>query len=150
MSRMKNSLSDFEKSDRSCLLRLGLKANACFSLFSALILFCAAVPISTTIGGIHANDLRIVSVGLLIYCVFLWKTSQRERITGLNAWPFVILDLGWVLGSASVIALADLTVTGKWVVGVLAEIVLAFAVVQLVGILRLKPPRDRGASSPLG
>jgi hypothetical protein len=147
---MKNSLSVFEKSDRSCLLRCALKTNACFSLLSALIFLCAARPISTTIGGIHANDLRNVSIGLLLYCVFLWKTSQREPITGLNAWPFVILDLGWVLGSAAAIVLADLTVTGKWVVGLVADFVLAFAVAQLFGILRLKTPPDRAPPPPLG
>ena len=150
MPYMKHRRPDLEKPDRSCLLRFALKANACFSLLSALIFLCAAGPISTTIGGIHANDLRHMSFGLLLYCVFLWKTSQRERITCLNAWPFVVLDLGWVLGSAAAIVLADLTVTGKWVVGVLADLVLAFAVAQLWGILRLKTRADRAATMPLG
>ena len=147
---MKNTIPDLEKPDVSCLLRCALKANAGFSLLSALILLCAASPISAAIGAIHANDLRNVSVALLLYCVFLWKTSQRDRITGLNAWPFVVLDFGWVLGSAAAIVLADLTVTGKWVVGVLADFVLAFAVAQLVGILRLKTRPDPAATMPLG
>jgi hypothetical protein len=147
---MKNNLVDFEKADQSTLLRCSLKANACFSLLSALTLLSAAGPISTKIGSVHASDLRNVSVALLIYCAFLWRTSKRERITGINAWPFVILDLGWVLGSAAAILLANLTVTGKWVVGLIADFVLAFAVAQLFGILRLKAGPDRVATTPLG
>jgi hypothetical protein len=144
---MKNSLSEGERND--CLLRCGLKANACFSLLSALILLFASVPISEKIGGIHAYDLRYLSFGLLLYCIFLWKTAHRDRITALNAWPFVILDLGWVLGSAAVIFCADLTVMGKWVVGLLADVVLVLAIAQLVGILRLKAHRDRAAATPI-
>jgi hypothetical protein len=150
MSYKKTTLPGVEKPDCSCLLRCALKANACFSLLSALILLCAAAPISTTIGGIRSGDLRNVSVALLLYCVFLWKTSQRAIITGLSAWPFVVLDLGWVLGSGAAIAFADLTVTGKWVVGITADFVLAFAVAQLVGILRLKTRPDREATLPIG
>src|SRR6516165_9183605 len=109
---MKNDSSECDRSDGSCLLRCALKANASFSLLSALILFFASAPIAAKIGGIHAHDLRNVSVGLLVYCIFLWKTAQRERITAPNAWPFVVLDLGWVAASTAVIVWGDLTVMG--------------------------------------
>jgi len=147
---MKNSLCDLERADRSCLLRCSLKANACFSLLCAFILLGAAGPISTTIGGIRGSDLRIVSIALLFYCAFLWKTARRERISATTAWPFVILDLGWVLGSGAAILLANLTVTGKWVVALVADFVLAFALAQLLGILRLKPNRNRATTTPVG
>jgi len=64
--------------------------------------------------------------------------------------PFVILDLGWVLGSGAAILLANLTVTGKWVVALVADFVLAFALAQLLGILRLKPNRNRATTTPVG
>ena len=146
VNAMKTNLSECERNDRSCLLRRALTTNACFSLLSALILLFASVQISTKIGGIHANNLRSLGIGLLIYCVFLWKTAQRERITSANAWPFVLLDLGWVVASAVAIFRGDLTVMGKWVVGVVADVVLAFAIAQFVGILRLKTDRDRVTS----
>ena len=144
---MKNDSSECDRSDGSCLLRCALKANASFSLLSALILLFASAPIAAKIGGVHAHDLRNVSVGLLVYCIFLWKTARRERVTALNAWPFVILDLGWVAASAVVIVWGDLTAMGRWVVGVLADIVLAFAIAQFVGILRLKTHPGRTAAT---
>ena len=146
---MKNSLCDLQKANRSCLLRCSLKANACFSLLCACILLGAAGPISRTIGGIRESDLRIVSTALLVYCAFLWKTARREQISALNVWPFVILDLGWVLGSGGAILLANLTVTGKWVVGLVADLVLVFALAQLFGILRHKANPDRAATTPV-
>jgi hypothetical protein len=138
VNAMKTAFSECQRNDRSCLLRCALKANACFSLLSALILLFASVQISAKIGGIHANNLRNLGIGLLLYCVFLCKTARRERITSPNAWPFVLLDVAWVVASAVVILLGDLTIIGKWVVGVVADVVLAFAIMQVVGILRLK------------
>jgi hypothetical protein len=57
--------------------------------------------------------------------------------------------LGWVFGSAAVIFFVDLTVAGKWAVGVIGDFVLAFAIAQLIGILGLKAGPIQAATTPV-
>jgi hypothetical protein len=50
----------------------------------------------------------------------------------------VLMDLAWVLASSVLIFIVPFSTEGKWVVGVVAELVLVFAVLQFVGIRRIE------------
>jgi hypothetical protein len=48
------------------------------------------------------------------------------------------MDAVWVIGSYVLIVVVPFSVGGKWVVALVAELVLAFAVVQWLGIRRIR------------
>jgi hypothetical protein len=59
-------------------------------------------------------------------------------------WMAVLMDLAWVLGSYVLIFVVPFSTEGKWVVGVVAELVLVFAVLQFVGIRRIQKNEQFG------
>jgi hypothetical protein len=50
----------------------------------------------------------------------------------------VIMDAVWVMSSYVLIFVVPFSVGGKWVVALVAELVLAFAIVQWLGIRKIR------------
>jgi hypothetical protein len=48
------------------------------------------------------------------------------------------MDLAWVIGSYPLLLIVPLSTGGKWVVGIVAEVVMIFAIAQWVGIRRIR------------
>jgi hypothetical protein len=122
----------------SSLLKRALRANGIFCTTSGLIIALAASPLAAFLGEIPPLALVIVGVGLIPYGVFLLWTTQPETVSR-NIGVFAVTgDLLWVIGSI-IILLAGwpaLTVAGKWTVGLIAEVVAAFAAVQIYALWR--------------
>jgi len=92
--------------------------------------------------GISKNiGLALLGLGLLVFAGTLVINARRQQVKTSDAWIAVVLDLAWVLGSYVLIFVAPFTTEGKWVVGVVAELVLLFAILQFVGIRRIKSER---------
>ena len=64
--------------------------------------------------------------------------ARKQQVKKSDAWIAVLMDVAWVLGSYILIFIVPFSTEGKWVVGVVAELVLAFAVLQFVGIRRIQ------------
>ncbi len=81
-----------------------------------------------------------LGVVLLLYAADLTWITSRPSLDVRFGWMAVILDVAWVVGSAIVLltdALA-MTTAGNWLVAIIADVVLVFAVVQWLGIRRLR------------
>ena len=63
---------------------------------------------------------------------------SRARIKITDAWIAVIMDTIWVVASFVLIFVVPFSVGGKWVVALVAELVLAFAILQWLGIRRVR------------
>lgn len=121
------------------LLRGALRSNAIFSAVSGIVMVLGAGPMTTFLGIAEAGPLRLIGAGLFIWAAFaVYVAAQRPPSRGL-VWLIIGGDLLWVVGSVLLIALDPLALTtgGKWLVALLADIVLLFAIVQFVGLRRL-------------
>lgn len=83
-------------------------------------------------------NLLILGVGLIVFAVTLVINARKQPVKKSDAWVAVLMDLAWVAGSYVLIFLVPFSPKGKWVVGIVAELVLLFAVLQYVGIRRIQ------------
>lgn len=121
------------------LLRTALRGNGLFSAVSGAVLVIASRPLAETIGFPWPNALFILGIILLLYALDLFWFTSRETLNMTFAWVAIILDVAWVIGSIALL-LADplgFTVAGKWFIGLIAEAVALFALVQWLGVRRL-------------
>lgn len=125
--------------DRSTLLRRALQGNAVFSSLSAIGSFAGAGWLSTHIGA-PISVLIALGAGLLAYAAWLLFQATRPQLDRRAAWAAIIADELWVIASAVLVLTGwpDLTTTGGWVVGIVALLVADFAVLQYVGLRRLR------------
>ncbi len=131
----------------SKLLRRTLQANAAFSALSGIILIFGANILSLLLGVNMPSLLIGLGVALLIYAVGLFLSARRESIKLQEAWLAVILDGAWVIGSVILIFIDALSTTGNWLIALVAQIVLIFAVLQFFGIRRLQQQKPAQATT---
>jgi hypothetical protein len=92
-------------------------------------------------------SLAILGVGLLVFAVTLVINARRQQVKTSDAWIVVLMDLAWVLGSYVLIFVVPFSIEGKWVVGVVAELVSVFALLQFIDIRRIQKNRSSGNCS---
>jgi hypothetical protein len=77
---------------------------------------------------------------LVLACLFLrpsWCSSPEK--TQSNCWtPGFILDAAWVIGSYPLLFVVPFSTSGKWIVGIVAEVVMVVALMQWLGIRRIR------------
>ena len=127
-------------SSKSSLLNKALLGNTIFSTISGLLFVFDAVPIAKFLGLPSPIILRILGVGLLLFAFHVYKTAAAKPIDIPAAMSIVVGDLLWVVGSVGLIftSLVALTTGGKWALAIVADIVLAFAIVQYVGVQKVR------------
>ncbi len=122
----------------SMLLRRVLQANAVFSTISGLALIGGAKPLSGLIGIDYWWILVVIGVVLLAFAVGLVLNSRRDIIIEKEVVQAIVSDGVWVLGSAIVAFIGVLTTAGIWIVASVALVVFAFALLQGIGLRRLR------------
>lgn len=120
------------------LLKKALAGNALFSVVSGVAILFANRWLVKFLGLPAKASLAIVGVSLVVYAVILWFNARRRKIRITDAWIAVVMDAVWVLGSSVLIFVVPFSSGGKWVVALVAELVLAFAIVQWLGIRRIR------------
>jgi hypothetical protein len=115
------------------LLRTTLVINGVSTALCGLALLLAPGALAELLGVSPPSLVAAVGAGLVVYAAGLFWTARRP-IPGAAAWAAVILDFGWVLGSVALVELGILTNPGTGLVVLVAAAVLAFAVLQLVGL----------------
>ena len=130
-------MENFSK-ERQQLLRMALMGNALFSTISGLILVLAGQWLVRLLGLPQAVNLITMGTSLLVFAVSVLVFARKKPIKLLDAWIVVILDLAWVIGSYPLLFVVPFSTTGKWIVGIVAEVVLLFALVQWLGIRRIR------------
>jgi hypothetical protein len=126
------------------LLKKALAGNAVFSVVSGVAILFANRWLVKFLGLPAKASLAIVGVSLIVYAVILWVNARRAKIKIIDAWAAVIMDAVWVVGSYTLILAVPFSVGGKWVVGLVAEVVLAFAMAQWLGIRRVQKSEQYG------
>ncbi len=124
--------------ERQQLLRMALMGNALFSTISALTLILAGQWVVRLLGLPEAVNLLTMGISLLVFAVTLVVFARKKPIKVSDAWIAVVLDLAWVIGSYPLLFVVPFSTTGKWIVGIVAEVVLLFALMQWLGIRRIR------------
>lgn len=124
--------------ERQGLLKKALAGNAVFSVVSGVAILFANRWLVKFLGLPEDVSLAILGVGLIVYAAILWFNARRPKIKITDAWIAVIMDAIWVIGSYVLIFVVPFSVGGKWVVALVAELVLTFAVVQWLGIRKIR------------
>ena len=73
-----------------------------------------------------------------MFAAILMLFARKKPIKLLDAWIAVILDAVWVIGSYPLLLVVPFSTSGKWVVGIVAEVVMVFALLQWLGIRRIR------------
>ena len=123
--------------DRACFLRRALMGNALFSILSGLTILFAQGWVLRILGLSSKVSLLILGVALLGFAATLVINARKQQVKLSDAWIAVWMDVAWVIGSYVLIFIVPFSTEGKWVVGVVAELVFLFAVLQFVGIRRI-------------
>jgi len=130
-------MENFSK-ERQQLLRMALMGNALFSTISGLALILAGQRVVRLLGLPKAVNLLTMGIGLLAFAVTLVIFARKNPIKVSDTWIAILLDLAWVIGSYPLLFVVPFSTTGKWIVGMVAEVVMLFALVQWLGIRRIR------------
>ena len=141
MNESMSSGSHRSGSEFSPLLRNSLRANAAFSATCGLVLLSASDSLASLFGVPNPLLLAALGANLVGFATALVFLASRETIRRSLAMAVVWLDLGWVVGSVPVLLAAGLTSAGNWLVLIVMDVVLLFAVLQYLGIRRMVAPR---------
>jgi len=124
--------------DRTSFLRRSLQLDGIASGLCGVLLLAAASPISALMGLADPSIARLLGAFLMIYAAALLYNAARATISRREAVAAVVLNAGWVLGSALVILAGPLTPVGNLAVAAVAAAVVLFAVMEIVGLRRLR------------
>ncbi len=124
--------------ERQSLLKKALTGNALFSAVSGVTILCANRWLVKFLGLPESVGLAIVGVSLIVFAAILWLNARRPKIKVTDAWVAVIMDAAWVVGSYVLMFAVPFSIGGKWMVALVAELVTAFAILQWLGIRRIR------------
>lgn len=122
-------------------LRHALQANALFSLICGLAFVVASGVIARFLGAnIPSIVVLIVGLGLLPFGYMVYRVAAQSPLQPHQARMVTIMDVSWVIGSILLLVLGWglFTVGGRWLIGLQAEAVATFAVLQTIGLRRMK------------
>lgn len=122
-------------------LRRALQSNAFFSLLTGLAFIVAAGPIARFLGAnVPSAIVLAVGMSLLPFGYGVYRVAAQPEIVPRHAGIITIMDITWVIGSYLLLVLAwdSFSVAGRWFVGLQAEAVFIFAVLQFIGLRRLQ------------
>jgi hypothetical protein len=122
------------------LLRRVLQANMVFSGLSGLLLAIGAGPLSRWLGTPAAWMLMVIGFGLLGFAWQLFQTAKQSPIDLRQANAILFMDIAWVIGSALLLfsSWVPFTTVGWWAVLLVADVVALFAILEYVGIRRVR------------
>jgi len=124
--------------ERQGLLKKALTGNAVFSIVSGVAILFANRWLVKFLGLPEKVSLATLGISLIVFAGLLWVNARRSRIKISDAWVAVIMDSAWVVGSYTLIFVVPFSAGGKWIVALVAELVLAFAIVQWMGIRKIR------------
>jgi hypothetical protein len=121
-------------------LRRVLQANMVFSGLSGLLLAVGASPLSRWLGIPAAWLLVVIGIGLMGFAWQLFQTARQSPIDLRQAHAILFMDIAWVVGSALLLftGWVSFTPAGGWAVLLVADAVAAFAILEYVGIRRVR------------
>jgi len=124
------------------LLRTALRANAAFSMASGFTLLFFADFFQKLLGldYVALAVLQLIGASLIGFSIALALLSLRRRVRAAWIHGIIALDGLWVIGSIALILAQVFSEAGGMVVGLVAFVVLTFALLQYAG---LRPPGEQ-------
>jgi hypothetical protein len=121
-------------------LRRVLLGNAAFGVVSGLVCLLWAQPLATALGLAPPWIVTGLGVGLLLFAAELAWIALRAPENRRVVTTIFALDVAWVVASVIVLfsSWAPPTPVGTWVVVIVADIVAVFAVLEFIGLRRLR------------
>lgn len=113
-----------------------LRANGIFSGVFGLAFLLFPGTFSEWLGIPSVSGLMMAGGMLIVWEVFVFQLVRSEKVSPTLLWIVILGDLVWVLGSVGLLlgGWLPLTAAGKWFIAIVADIVLAFAILQFVGL----------------
>lgn len=142
-------MSAIMNNDLQGFLRNALRGNAAFSSVTGLLCIFDAGWLSEMMGfGASAAAVFILlGIGLLLFAASLFWDSRKSEINLNKAMLTVGMDVLWVVASAAILLLnlLPLSNAGWWTIAVVADIVAVFAVLQYLGVRRIRNAESTAA-----
>ena len=134
-----NTVGQIREKDNALFLRHVLRANTVFSVLSGVVVLMAAAPLSELMGINNPFVFYVLGMGLLPFAGFVFYTSQQTELNTRLVKIILVMDAFWVVGSYFLIfsGTVPFTAAGKWIVGLIAEVVFIFAILEMIGLRRL-------------
>jgi hypothetical protein len=126
-----------QKTDSDFMTRL-LQADGLFCATTGGICLAAARPLATLFGLNLPAIFTVVGGLVLVYGLSLWLLAGRAAHTRFWVQVALALNVVWVVASFGglLAGLFPVTTAGKWVIAILADLVLIIALLQLYGLRR--------------
>ncbi len=125
------------QSDRTRFLRRSLQLDGVASGLCGVLLLAGAGPVSALVGLAEPGIARVVGALLVVYAAALLWNGARAMISRAAAVAAVVLNAGWVAGSAVLVLGGPLTTIGNLALAAVAAAVLLFTVLEVVGLARM-------------
>ncbi|MCP4420993.1 MAG: hypothetical protein GY805_30655 [Chloroflexi bacterium] len=135
------SISTKTIQQKDTFLRRALQANALFSLTTGTAFVVASGAVARFIGAdIPSYIVLIVGLGLLPFGYMIYRLTAQANIPAKEAGTITVMDVSWVVGSVLLLVLgwSLFSVAGRWLIGLQAEAVATFALLQTIGLRRLQ------------
>ena len=130
-------------------LRRVLYADAVTSGVSGVALVAAPGLVARLIGlPSGVPTVAVTGVLLLAYALWLVINARRPLPRREDTLVAVALNLAWVAGTGVVVAAGWLSRQGNWMVLAVADVVLAFAVLELIGLRKMHSALTRDGRAP--
>ena len=122
------------------LLRRVLQTNAVFSAISGAGMLLASGSVARLLGVEVSWPIGLLGVDLLVFAAWVGYEAMQGVLRVRRARAVLALDIAWVVASALLIALdpLGLAVGGKWAVAAVADVVAVFALIEYLGLRRLR------------
>jgi len=122
------------------LIKKALQANATFSGVSGVVMIAGRHWFSQLFGPVTPTIFAAIGAGLIVYAGWLVLVARRQAIDVREVWTAVLADLGWVIGTAILLAAQPLwlSLSGTIVAALIGAVVAAFAIVQWYGLKQLQ------------
>lgn len=124
--------------DHTSFLRRSLQLDGIASGLCGVLLLAAASPIAAVMGLADPWVARVVGALFVVYAAALLWNAARATVNRAGAVAAVVLNGGWVVGSAVLVLAGPLTLIGNLAVAAVAAAVLLFAALEVVGLTRMR------------
>lgn len=143
MSAISSETNTVHSNSSATFLKRALYANAIFSGISGLDFILFSNRITSFLDWPIPWLIPTIGAGLVLFALFIVLVARTSTPNKSLVKIIIASDVTWILLSCAVIFLPAtdllaLTTGGKWAVAILADIVLVFAILQFLGLRRLK------------
>lgn len=112
-----------------------LRGNGLFSITSGLAAIVFAGPLSERMT-VPVPAVLIVGLGVLAFGISIVWSTRKSTVDPLFALAVIVSDLIWVVVALVVIVIPGI-LTAKWILGLVTTVVGLFALLQILGLVRL-------------